>query len=73
MASTYSAAYLAEDRRKPALIGITFVTALSFTVVMVRLYARRFLIHELGWDDLFILLAQVCRYPPTRFSPQLIY
>ncbi|KAJ5636606.1 uncharacterized protein N7484_009919 [Penicillium longicatenatum] len=59
MASTYSAAYLAEDRRKPALIGITFVTALSFTVVMVRLYARRFLIHELGWDDLFILLAQL--------------
>ncbi|KAJ5654420.1 hypothetical protein N7490_001423 [Penicillium lividum] len=59
MASTYSAAYLAEDRRKPAMIGITFVTALSFIVVMVRLYARRFLIHELGWDDLFILLAQL--------------
>lgn len=68
MASTFSAAYLAEDRSKPALIGITFVTALSFVVVMVRLYARRFLIHELGWDDLFILLAQVRRYPLMRFS-----
>ncbi|KAJ5929144.1 hypothetical protein N7454_006992 [Penicillium verhagenii] len=57
--TTYSAAYLAEDRRKPAMIGITFVTALSFVVVVVRLYARGFLIHELGWDDLFITLAQL--------------
>lgn len=59
MSSEYSAAWLAEDRRQPALIGIVVVTALSFIVVVVRLYARRVLIGELGYDDLFIVLAQV--------------
>lgn len=55
----FSAAYLAEDRRQPAMIGIVVVTALSFIVVMIRLYVRRILIRELGWDDWFILMAQV--------------
>ena len=55
----FSAAYLAEDRRQPAMIGIVVVTALSFIVVMIRLYTRRILIRELGWDDWFILMAQV--------------
>lgn len=31
----------------------------SFAVVVVRLYARKCLVRELGWDDLFIVLAQV--------------
>ncbi|KAL2794546.1 hypothetical protein BJX66DRAFT_337697 [Aspergillus keveii] len=55
----YSPEYLAEDRRAPAYIGVAVVTALSFVVVCVRLYARRFLIRELGWDDLFIVAAQL--------------
>ncbi|KAL2821327.1 hypothetical protein BDW59DRAFT_164210 [Aspergillus cavernicola] len=59
MSSEYSAAYLAEDRSQPALIGIVVVTVLSFIVVMIRLYARRFLIRELGWDDLLIVFAQL--------------
>lgn len=59
MSPEYSAAYLAEYRRQPAMIGIMVVTALSFIIVMIRLYARRVLIRELGWDDLFISLAQV--------------
>jgi hypothetical protein len=59
MSAEFSAAYLAEDRRQPAVIGIVVVTALSFIVVVIRLYARRILIRELGLDDLFILLAQV--------------
>ena len=59
MASEPSAAYLAEDRSQPALIGIVVVTALSAVVVIVRLYARRVLVRGLGWDDLFIVLAQV--------------
>ncbi|KAL3481253.1 hypothetical protein BJX99DRAFT_243869 [Aspergillus californicus] len=57
--ASYSAAYLAEDRRLPALIGIVVVTVLSFIVVIVRLYARRVLIREVGWDDLLIVLAQL--------------
>ncbi|KAL3460107.1 hypothetical protein BJX64DRAFT_290592 [Aspergillus heterothallicus] len=55
----YTPEFLAEDRRKSAYIGVAVVTALSFIVVCVRLYARRFLIRELGWDDLFIVAAQL--------------
>ncbi|KAJ0419776.1 hypothetical protein BJY00DRAFT_285513 [Aspergillus carlsbadensis] len=55
----YSPEYLAEDRRAQAYIGVAVVTALSFVVVCVRLYARRFLIRELGWDDFFIVAAQL--------------
>lgn len=58
-APQFSAAYLAEDRRQPAMIGIVVVTALSFIIVMIRLYVRRVLIRDLGWDDWFILMAQV--------------
>ena len=65
MPADVTAAYLAEDRRQPALIGIVVVTTLSFIVVMVRLYVRKFLIRELGWDDFFILLAQVSPPPST--------
>lgn len=57
--SEYSAAFLAEDRRQPAIIGMVVVTTLSLLVVLVRLYARWYLIHELGWDDLTIGVAQV--------------
>ena len=57
--SQYLASFLAEDRRQPAIIGAVVVTALSFLVVLVRLYARGYLMHELGWDDLTIVIAQV--------------
>ncbi|KAL2801848.1 hypothetical protein BJX63DRAFT_416435 [Aspergillus granulosus] len=59
MDTEYPPEYLAEDRRTPALIGVTVVTALSFIVVCVRLYARGILIRELGWDDLLIVAAQL--------------
>ncbi|KAL4884313.1 hypothetical protein BJY04DRAFT_215287 [Aspergillus karnatakaensis] len=55
----FSPEYLAEDRRTPAMIGIVVVTVLSFIVVVIRLYARRCLIRELGWDDYVIVLAQL--------------
>lgn len=55
----YTASFLAEDRRQPAIIGMSVVTALSFLTVLVRLYARGYLIRELGWDDILIVLAQV--------------
>lgn len=55
----YTASFLTEDRRQPAIIGMSVVTALSFLTVLVRLYARGYLIRELGWDDILIVLAQV--------------
>ncbi|KAJ5952620.1 uncharacterized protein N7479_011033 [Penicillium vulpinum] len=57
--SEYSAVFLAEDRRQPAIIGMAVVTTLSLVVVLVRLYARGYLIRELGWDDLTIVIAQI--------------
>ncbi|KAL4866832.1 hypothetical protein BDV12DRAFT_210289 [Aspergillus spectabilis] len=59
MSSEYATAYLGEDRRKPAQVGIVVVTVLSFIVVIIRLYARRCLIRELGWDDYLIVFAQI--------------
>lgn len=55
----YSEAYLAQTRGKPAEIGMYVVTALSTGIVLVRLYARGFLIRELGWDDYIIVVSQV--------------
>ncbi|KAL4986733.1 hypothetical protein BDW68DRAFT_162676 [Aspergillus falconensis] len=72
MASEPSAAYLAEDRSRPALIGIVVVTALSAVVVIVRLYARRVLIRGLGWDDLFIVLAQLVSWATMALCTQIL-
>ncbi|KAL4949780.1 hypothetical protein BDW69DRAFT_197797 [Aspergillus filifer] len=41
------------------MVGIVVVTALSFIVVVIRLYARKFLVRELGWDNYFIVMAQL--------------
>ncbi|KAL4796253.1 hypothetical protein BDV19DRAFT_361281 [Aspergillus venezuelensis] len=59
MPSELSPAFLADDRRTPAMVGIVVVTALSFIVVVIRLYARKCLVRELGWDDYFIVMAQL--------------
>ncbi|KAL4813479.1 hypothetical protein BDW67DRAFT_177784 [Aspergillus spinulosporus] len=72
MASEPSAAYLAEDRSRPALIGIVVVTALSAVVVIVRLYARRVLVRGLGWDDLFIVLAQLVSWATMALCSQIL-
>ncbi|KAL4772503.1 hypothetical protein BDW60DRAFT_216510 [Aspergillus nidulans var. acristatus] len=72
MASEPSAAYLAEDRSRPALIGIVVVTALSAVVVIVRLYARRALVRGLGWDDLFIVLAQLVSWVTMALCSQIL-
>ncbi|KAL4740242.1 hypothetical protein BDV11DRAFT_214525 [Aspergillus similis] len=72
MASEPSAAYLAEDRSRPALIGIVVVTALSAVVVIVRLYARRVLVRGLGWDDFFIVLAQLVSWATMALCSQIL-
>lgn len=51
---------LAQDRGWPAVIGMVLVTVISTVVVVLRLYARGYVIHELGRDDYLITLAQVC-------------
>ncbi|OQE44232.1 hypothetical protein PENCOP_c002G07565 [Penicillium coprophilum] len=71
--SEHSAVFLAEDRRQPAIIGMVVVTALSLLVVIVRLYARGYLIHELGWDDLTIVIAQLVSWIVLGLSIMVIH
>ncbi|KAJ5178257.1 uncharacterized protein N7500_000956 [Penicillium coprophilum] len=71
--SEYSAVFLAEDRRQPAIIGMVVVTTLSLLVVLVRLYARGYLIHELGWDDLTIVIAQLVSWIVLGLSIMVIH
>ncbi|KAL4944307.1 hypothetical protein BDV06DRAFT_233621 [Aspergillus oleicola] len=72
MSSELSPAFLAEDRRTPAMIGIVVVTALSFIVVLVRLYARKCLIRELGWDDYFIVFAQLISWATMALCTMIL-
>lgn len=54
--------FLAQDRRPQARIGIGIVTALSGIIVLIRVYARWFMIRSFGWDDGLICIAMVCFY-----------
>ncbi|OQE33027.1 hypothetical protein PENFLA_c001G07266 [Penicillium flavigenum] len=69
----YSSAFLAEDRCQSAIVGMVVVTTLSFIVVVVRLYVRGWLIHELGWDDLTIVIAQLASWIVLGLSLMVIH
>ncbi|GKZ17773.1 hypothetical protein AbraCBS73388_010092 [Aspergillus brasiliensis] len=51
--------FLAQDRRPQARIGIGVVTALSGVIVLIRVYARWFMIRSFGWDDGLICMAML--------------
>ncbi|PYH94299.1 hypothetical protein BO71DRAFT_430136 [Aspergillus ellipticus CBS 707.79] len=65
-------AFLAEDRRPQARIGITVVTALSALVVLVRAYARGCLIRSFGWDDGLICVAMLMNIVVMALSLQVL-
>ncbi|PWY74281.1 hypothetical protein BO70DRAFT_354661 [Aspergillus heteromorphus CBS 117.55] len=65
-------AFLAEDRRPQARIGIAVVTALSALVVLVRVYARGFLIRSFGWDDGLICAALLLNIVVMALSLQVL-
>ncbi|KAL7918541.1 hypothetical protein ACQKWADRAFT_316407 [Trichoderma austrokoningii] len=46
-----TAEYLSESRDRPSIIGIVFVTALTFLVVVTRLLSRSFIVQRIGIDD----------------------
>ncbi|KAI2732133.1 hypothetical protein CBS147332_1272 [Penicillium roqueforti] len=71
--SKYPSSFLAENRRQLAIIGIVVVTTLSLLVVLIRLYARGHLIHELGWDDLTIAVAQLVSWIVLGLSLMVIH
>jgi hypothetical protein len=55
-----SLSYLAESRDHSAIVGILFMVCFAGLVVLVRLYARLFLVKKLGLDDALAVLTLVC-------------
>jgi hypothetical protein len=57
--SDITAAYLSESRDRPSIIGIVFVTALTFLVVVTRLISRSFIVRRIGIDDILAVISLV--------------
>lgn len=51
--------FLLESRDKPAIAGIIFVTALTFVIVVLRLFGRAVLARRFGLDDALAGLSMV--------------
>lgn len=62
--SDITAAYLSESRDRPSIIGIVFVTVLTFLVVVTRLVSRSFIVQRIGIDDVLaaVSLVSTCTY-----------
>jgi hypothetical protein len=54
-----SLSYLAQSRDKSAIVGIIFMVCLTGVLVLLRLYARLFLVKQLGLDDALAVLTMV--------------
>lgn len=57
--SGMSLEYLAESRDRPAIVGIIFLVCLTGVIMIVRLYARIWLVKKLGLDDVLAILTMV--------------
>ncbi|KAF7595632.1 hypothetical protein BBP40_005380 [Aspergillus hancockii] len=68
--SGVSLEFLAESRDRPAIVAILFLVCFTGVIMMVRLYARIWLVKKLGLDDILAILTMV--YPP-RTEGRLIY
>ncbi|KAA8650247.1 hypothetical protein EYZ11_003838 [Aspergillus tanneri] len=51
--------YLAESRDPPAKVAIIFLICLAGLVMIVRLYARAFLVKKIGMDDILAVLTML--------------
>jgi hypothetical protein len=62
--SDITAEYLGESRDRPSIIGIVFVTALTFLVVVTRLISRSVIVQRIGIDDVLaaVSLVSTCSY-----------
>ncbi|CAI7668844.1 unnamed protein product [Penicillium pancosmium] len=54
-----SLSYLAQSRDKSAIVGIIFMVCLTGALVLLRLYARLFLVKQLGLDDALAVLTML--------------
>ncbi|RFU81053.1 hypothetical protein TARUN_1146 [Trichoderma arundinaceum] len=55
--SDITAEYLSETRDRPSIIGIVFVTALTFIIVCTRLISRSCVVRRVGIDDALAALS----------------
>lgn len=53
--------YLAQSRDHSAIVGILFLICLTGVLMVMRLYARMFLVKKIGLDDALALLTMVCQ------------
>ncbi len=51
--------FLAQDARSGPRIGIILVNSVAIVVLLLRIYARCFLIKCFGWDDALMCVAGV--------------
>ncbi|KAJ5894039.1 hypothetical protein N7495_005730 [Penicillium taxi] len=57
--SDVSLTYLAQSRDHPAIVGILFIICFTGVILIVRLYARFFLVKKVGLDDALAILTLV--------------
>lgn len=64
-----TAEFLGESRDRPSIIGIVFVTALTFLVVVTRLISRSLIVQRVGIDDMLAAasLVSTCAYMHDPF------
>lgn len=62
--SDVSLSYLAQSRDRSAIVGILFLVCLTGVVMIIRLYARSFIVKKIGIDDALAILTMVC---PNKF------
>ncbi|KAF7717524.1 Uncharacterized protein PECH_005452 [Penicillium ucsense] len=55
--------YLAQSRDHPAIVGILFVACFAAFILLLRLYARTFLVKRLGLDDWLAVLTMIIYIP----------
>jgi hypothetical protein len=58
--SGVSLEYLAESRDKSAIVGIVFMICFTGLLMIVRLYARAFIVKKIGLDDALAIVTLVC-------------
>ena len=57
--SDVSLEHLAESRDRPAKVAIIFMVCLAGVLMLVRLYARTWLVKKIGMDDILAVLTMV--------------
>ena len=63
--------FLAQSRDKAAIVGIVFMVCFTGLLMIVRLYARLFIVKKLGLDDALAILTLVCSTIPRSAVPTL--